>query len=206
MRPAEFSNAEPDSAHEALTHRLARAALDRDRRLGWRLLEQPARLRIVTIDALAAALARQAPLASGLGALPAFVDDAQGLYREGARAALAAASASDPHWQTFLAWLDNDAETATRLIAGMLAARDRWPAGLFADDRGALRADVERVLEAEARASLRVVRPRLLNGQPTHSRALIRRRTRTRYARLRTLARCRAQVRARRGARSPIGC
>src|SRR4051812_20169637 len=58
----------PASEHHVLTRRLARAALLRDAKMGWRLLEQPARLRIVTIDALAAALARQAPLAAGLGA------------------------------------------------------------------------------------------------------------------------------------------
>jgi len=100
----------PASEHHVLTRRLARAALLRDAQMGWRLLEQPARLRIVTIDALAAAVARQAPLGAGLGALPAFVDDAQALYRAAARAALASASATDAHWQTFLAWLDNNAE------------------------------------------------------------------------------------------------
>ncbi len=148
-------------AHAALTRRLAQAALAHDRRMGWRLLDQPARLRIVTIDALAAALARQAPLAAGLGALPAFVDDAQALYREAARGALAGAPANDPHWQTFLRWLDNDADDATRLIAEMLAARDRWPARMFDDDAEALRADMEAVLQQEARAAIGTVLARL---------------------------------------------
>jgi ATP-dependent helicase/nuclease subunit A len=144
-----------------VTRRLARAALARDRQRGWRLLEQPARLRIVTIDALAAALARQMPLAAGLGALPAFVDDAQALYVDAARAAVASASADDPHWRTFLGWLDNDAGTATRLVAGMLAGRERWPHHLFAEDAAALRADVEAVLAAEARAATRLVAARM---------------------------------------------
>ena len=159
------ANGGPDdgsgSAHEALTHGLARAALDRDRQMGWRLLEQPGRLRIVTIDALAAALARQAPLAAGLGALPHFDDDAYALHREAARSALAAASAHDPHWQTFLQWQDNDAASATRLIAQMLGGRDRWPARLFDEDAAALRADVEAVLQHEARAAIRRVRDRM---------------------------------------------
>jgi ATP-dependent exoDNAse (exonuclease V) beta subunit len=149
------------SGHDALTHRLARAALGHDRKMGWRLLEQPARLRIVTIDALAAGLARQAPLATGLGALPGFVDDGQALYREAARAALAAASATDAQWQTFLAWLDNNAETATRLVASMLAARDRWPAGLFVRNADELRREVETVLEREVRDALETVLARM---------------------------------------------
>ena len=147
----------PGTEHHALTQRLARAALANDRRRGWRLLEQPARLRIVTIDALAASLARQAPLAAGLGALPAFVDDASMLHRDAARLALAQASATDAKWQTFLAWLDNDAEAATRLIAAMLAARDRWPAHLFTGNPDALRRDVEAVLAHEARTTVETV-------------------------------------------------
>jgi ATP-dependent exoDNAse (exonuclease V) beta subunit len=161
QRAADPVDAGAGSEHEALTHRLARAALARDRRLGWHLLDQPARLRIVTIDALAASIARQAPLASGLGALPGFIDDAQALYREAARAALADAPATDPHWRTFLAWQDSDAETATRLIAAMLAARDRWPADLFTDDHARLRAAVERVLAAEAHEAIRLIDARM---------------------------------------------
>ncbi len=151
----------PASEHHVLTRRLARAALFRDAQMGWRLLEQPARLRIVTIDALAAALARQAPLGAGLGALPAFVDDAQALYRAAARAALASASATDAHWQTFLAWLDNNADTATRLIAGMLAARDRWPSDLLGEDPDALRREVEVVLARETRDATALVLARM---------------------------------------------
>ncbi|HSU43429.1 MAG TPA: UvrD-helicase domain-containing protein, partial [Casimicrobiaceae bacterium] len=117
----------PAGAHDTLTRALARRALDQDRAMRWRLLEQPGRLRVVTIDALAAALARQVPLAAGLGALPGFVDDAGALHLDAARAALAAAGAHDRDWQTFLQWQDNDAGAAARLVARMLAARERWP-------------------------------------------------------------------------------
>jgi ATP-dependent exoDNAse (exonuclease V) beta subunit len=153
--------AAPVDGHERRMRELAHAALERDRRMSWRLLEQPGRLRIVTIDALAAALARQAPLAAGLGALPGFVDDAQMLYRDAARAALAEAAADDPHWQTFLQWQDNDADNATRLIAELLATRDRWPARMFAEDPDALRADMEHALEQEIRDAIGIVRERL---------------------------------------------
>ena len=154
LREADDPYAPPPLAQHALVERrLAQAARAQDRRLGWRLAEQPQRLRIVTIDALAAAIARQAPIAAGLGALPGFVDDAQILYRDAARGALERAAADDPHWQTFLRWQDNDAEAATRLVAQMLAARDRWPSRMFDEDAGALRADVERALAREALAA-----------------------------------------------------
>ena len=151
----------PTDAHDTLTRALARRALDQDRAMGWRLLEQPGRLRVVTIDALAAALARQVPLAAGLGALPGFVDDARALHLDAARAALAAAGAHDRDWQTFLQWQDNDAGAATRLVAQMLAARERWPLPMLDGDPAALRAEVEAVLELEAQAAVAVVTERL---------------------------------------------
>jgi hypothetical protein len=74
---------------------------------------------------------------------------------------LAAAPAGDPHWQTFLKWLDNDAMTATRLIAQMLSARDRWPTHVYTDDPAALRVDVERALRWEISVAIRAVRERI---------------------------------------------
>ncbi|MGH9525496.1 MAG: UvrD-helicase domain-containing protein, partial [Terriglobales bacterium] len=46
--------------------RLAAAARARDQAQGWRLAENPARLRLQTIDSFALGLTAQAPLASGL--------------------------------------------------------------------------------------------------------------------------------------------
>ena len=60
------------SAHQERTRELALAALDADRRHGWQLVLHPARLAVFTIDALAAGLARQAPLATGLGGAPRY--------------------------------------------------------------------------------------------------------------------------------------
>ncbi|HJU21158.1 MAG TPA: UvrD-helicase domain-containing protein, partial [Casimicrobiaceae bacterium] len=162
-------------AHEARTRELARRALANDVANGWRLLEQPARLRIMTIDALAASIARQAPLSAGLGALPRFVDDASALYREAARAAIAEARVDDAHWRTFLAWQDNDAEAATRLLAQMLAERDRWPLRIFDENVDALRCEVEALLAREARDAIAIVAgllPRALaDALPGHAQA-----------------------------------
>src|SRR5437667_4987848 len=65
-----------DSSHARRTRELALAALDADRRHGWHLVAHPARLAVVTIDAFAAGLARQAPLATGMGGSPRFEEDA----------------------------------------------------------------------------------------------------------------------------------
>ena len=168
---------EPSSAHERVTLDLARRALAQDRRHGWKLTEHPARLRIETIDAYTTSLARAAPVATELGALPQFIDDATPLYRAAARAALAAAAPDDAAWRTFLQWIDNDARAAVELLAEMLAARDRWPVPLLRLPPQQLRAEMERVLAAEICASLRTLRalfPELLARDLTpHARAAL---------------------------------
>ena len=140
--------------HDMVTRGLARAALAQDRRHGWQLLANPTRLAIVTIDALAAAFARQAPITTGLGALPAFVDDASVHYREAVGSALASATPDDPHWRTFLLHVDNDAEAATELLAGMLGRRDQWRALPLGADAAQLRARLEHALRAEIESAL----------------------------------------------------
>src|SRR5690606_14631708 len=58
----------PQSAHKRATWELARAVRAADARREWRLMDHPARLRIQTIDALNAQLARRLPVLAGLGA------------------------------------------------------------------------------------------------------------------------------------------
>jgi ATP-dependent exoDNAse (exonuclease V) beta subunit len=141
-------------AHAVATRRLALAALAQDKLCEWQLLAQPSRLRMLTIDALAAALARQAPVTTGLGALPDFVDDATPLYLQAVRAALAAAGPDDPAWRRFLARLDNDADRAVALLASLLARRDQWLRLPFGAGRTDLRSQLERALRAEIDAAL----------------------------------------------------
>ncbi|HVO87373.1 MAG TPA: UvrD-helicase domain-containing protein [Casimicrobiaceae bacterium] len=155
---AQELSSQPSSAHDQRTADLARAALARDRELDWRLVEHPARLRIMTIDALAASIARQAPISAGLGALPAFVDDATPLYREAARNALGAAPGNSPHWRILMRWLDNDAEYVVKLLAGMLAARDRWGPTLLALDPASVRRELEQQLAHEIETALGEIR------------------------------------------------
>jgi hypothetical protein len=88
------------------------------------------RLRIETIDAFCASLARQLPVPAQFGVPPGIVEDAEALYREAASATLALLE--DDAWAgpigTLLAHLDNNVGTATTLLAAMLAApRARAP-------------------------------------------------------------------------------
>lgn len=132
--------------HALTTRRLALAARGRIEAEGWDVLEQPSRLRIVTIDALANSLARQAPMSSQLGAMPQVEEKARALYVEAVRGALAAAGASDLAWRRFLDWLDNDVDLASERLADMLEARDRWPAHFLGQSVESLRTSIEAAL------------------------------------------------------------
>ena len=62
-----------DSARQTIE--LAAAVLRRNAERGWELADNPARLRIQTIDALCARLTRQMPVLSRLGAQPETIEE-----------------------------------------------------------------------------------------------------------------------------------
>jgi ATP-dependent exoDNAse (exonuclease V) beta subunit len=131
----------PAAPHKRITFGLATAALARSAELGWRIETQPGRLRLTTIDALCAGLARQMPLLSRFGAQPAVADDARRHYEEAARRALdhleASGDESRDHADAVaaaLAHLDNDVARLARLLADMLARREQWRAIAELDD------------------------------------------------------------------------
>jgi ATP-dependent helicase/nuclease subunit A len=155
----------PASAHEELTLKLAAAALRRDLEAGWRLADNPAQLRIQTIDALCAGLTRQMPLLSQFGAQPETVEDASELHQEAARATMALVNTDDPvaaDVETVLAHLDNDVARTEALLADMLARRDQWLRQIVRGlDRDQLEAVLQNVRAAAVRRLQAAIPPQL---------------------------------------------
>jgi ATP-dependent exoDNAse (exonuclease V) beta subunit len=120
----------PGIEHEARTWDLARAALERNDALGWKLEETADRLRVQTIDALCASLTRQMPVLSRFGAQPESVEDASAMYIEAARNLLERLEyPDDPAADDvahFLEHVDNNGLRAQNLIVAMLESRDHW--------------------------------------------------------------------------------
>ena len=106
----------------------ALAAIDRDRRLAWRVLDQPERMKIQTIDAFALSLARRMPAGSRFGFDANFVEDAQAVYATAVDRLFERldGDASAPLLADFLALIDNDYHEARSLLTAMLARRDQW--------------------------------------------------------------------------------
>jgi ATP-dependent exoDNAse (exonuclease V) beta subunit len=164
---------EPSTAHQRVTFRLASAALRNDRRHGWGLVSNPGRLRVQTIDALCAAIARQMPWTSRLGAMPEVVEDAEQLYLEAAGRTLDLLETGDPAIanavETLLLHVEGDWRGAENLIARMLAQRDQCLRLLGAhSDMGLVRKTLENALSravSEALAAVRDQIPAALAGR-----------------------------------------
>ncbi len=108
----------------------ARKALAQDEARGWRLLEQPQRLNIQTIDSLCMRIAHEQPLLARMGGHLQPQEDTRALYDEAARRTLANLGSTRDEIHSalmhLLALRDNNLPDAQRLIAEMLAKRDQW--------------------------------------------------------------------------------
>ena len=118
----------PDKPHKQVTYQLSLQALRHAEMQHWRLMENPGRLRIFTIDSLCAHLSRQMPLMSRFGAQPKVTEDAQILYTQAAAQTLGMLDDAihGKTVQTALRYFDNDATRLQTLMVSMLEKRDQW--------------------------------------------------------------------------------
>ncbi|TNE91147.1 MAG: DNA helicase UvrD, partial [Gammaproteobacteria bacterium] len=118
------------SEHQRVTLELARTALDRDKALGWQLLQTPNRLRILTIDGFCLNLARQLPADSGFGDQVEPLDNPLPHYRqviaELLLPALEQQSLLGTAVGTLLRHLDNDLNKLEQLLVELLQKREQW--------------------------------------------------------------------------------
>lgn len=124
----EAASAHPDAPpHRQVSLQLARRVLEQSQEHGWELPDNPARLRIITIDALGSWLAVSSPVSSGGGALGNLRADAKPLYEQAAKTLLRdGIRQGDRDVEILLRHLDGEGQQFTELIAGMLAKREQW--------------------------------------------------------------------------------
>jgi ATP-dependent helicase/nuclease subunit A len=140
---------------------LAVAAYARSQEKEWNLLEQPASLRISTIDSFCRDLAIQQPLLSGLGGSLTVAEHPEELYKKTAQQTMAQIDDGPEDLRdaisTLLFWRDNSWHELESELVRMLAKRDRWMQGFVFDagvDDTVLRGSLERPF---ARAAAKAV-------------------------------------------------
>ncbi|MCZ7555332.1 MAG: UvrD-helicase domain-containing protein [Bacteroidia bacterium] len=156
---------DPESVppHRRVTRTLADAALKRDAVFGWNLERHPARMRIMTIDALNGWLARQLPWRSGLGGQMSVGDHPEDLHLEAARRVLNEEH-RDPRFreqlERLLVHLDNRYSDIETRIASLLGVREQWRKVLGdggAVARETLEAGLRRIVEEHLAALVSVM-------------------------------------------------
>lgn len=143
--------------HERQSLELARAVLATSAALGWKVLENPARLQIRTLDSFCETVAQRAPFKGLLGGAVEVTEDSQPLYELAARRVLehlADPGARGDAVAALLTHLDNNVRDARNLVAAMLARRDQWLHFLGRSD--AFNASQQHTLKSRLEAALRL--------------------------------------------------
>lgn len=125
---------EPKSEHERLTRELARHVLVRDEEKNWKLLLNPNRLRIQTIDAFCQSLIRKLPVAAGASAYLETRENASGLYRAAVQDLFRELKNDGPLAQslgTLLRHMDNNLGRVESLLMQLLEQRSQWLGPLY---------------------------------------------------------------------------
>ncbi len=123
LDPAYFSDEEHEQAP------LIKARAVQDKVAAWRLMENPHRLLIRTIDSFNHYLARTMPVASALGPVPTPADNSKALYRQAARNVLAQIEGQDEivrDLYRLLEWRDHRSQDIEDILASLLGKRDQW--------------------------------------------------------------------------------
>lgn len=140
---------EPQDPHAHRTWQLAQKVLQRDRELQWNLLQSPQRLRVQTIDSLCRSITKQLPLASGIGAQPDTLEDADQAYRLAVRELFKLLEQESPlrdELTRLLRHLDNNLQSVENLLISLLAKREQWLGVLLQARHEDAREYLERVL------------------------------------------------------------
>ncbi|HEY6645457.1 UvrD-helicase domain-containing protein [Povalibacter sp.] len=141
----------PESAHKRATWELARAVRQADVRYGWQLMEHPARLRLQTIDALNASLARRLPMLAGTGASIEPTSDPDPLYEAAGRRLierLGDGSGASQQLELLIVHLGNRVDRLIAMLGEVLRKRDQWLRPVV-EARASI--DLREVLEATLR-------------------------------------------------------
>ncbi|MGQ3892423.1 UvrD-helicase domain-containing protein [Legionella sp. CNM-4043-24] len=122
------------SEHQKLTNEYAGLALQNASEQGWQLLNQPSRLKIITIDSLCQSLTQAVPLPEQQTPYAQITESAQSLYESAVRACLTDALQQPPLQQPvqdLLQHLDNRQDKLLDLLTQLLASREQWLAPVF---------------------------------------------------------------------------
>ncbi|WP_454783158.1 UvrD-helicase domain-containing protein [Legionella sp. WA2022007384] len=127
-------NKKAKTPHQQKTLDFAHAALQRDASFQWDLLQQPNRLKIITIDSLCQSINQSIPLLEKQISYSQITEKAESHYLNASRCCIQFALTS-PEYQnaikTLLLHVDNRQDRLLELFTVLLSQRDQWITPLF---------------------------------------------------------------------------
>jgi ATP-dependent exoDNAse (exonuclease V) beta subunit len=166
----------PEEPHKRISWDLARQVVARDRELGWKILENPERLEIRTVDSFCEKIASRTPLLAGLGQSPAIAADFDPLYLDAAQRTLLTLGDDNAENRAAIAHVlrdqDNSFDRVQRLLVELLKRRDQWLRLIGGSlqhtpaEQQEIRARLESSLQDAIRYELRCIRETILSEVP----------------------------------------
>lgn len=144
---------EPTEPHKKTTWKLAQQALQHDKKHQWDLLDNPNRLRILTLDGLASYLCKQLPVLSQSIANLDITADPSLLYQKSIHECIEFCinhKTLAKKLQVVLLHLDNKPQQLQQLLIQLLYKREQWLPHIlpYQDDSGTLKKHLESALNA----------------------------------------------------------
>lgn len=131
---AAATNQPAQNPHQQITLDLAKEALHRDQQYQWDLLQQPNRLKVITIDSLCQSINQAIPLLEQQIVYPKITEKPGTHYLNAAKDCIQSAI-DTPHYQpaikSLLLHVDNQQEHLQELFTTLLSQRDQWLSPLF---------------------------------------------------------------------------
>ena len=128
------SNKQANSPHQQMTLDFAKQALNRSEQYKWDLLQQPNRLKVITIDSLCQSINQAIPLLEKQIAYPQITDKPDNHYLNAARSCIQFATETAQYQEaikTLLLHVDNKQDRLLSLFKALLSQRDQWLSALF---------------------------------------------------------------------------
>lgn len=153
------SGVEPAEQFEKPLYMLGQLVLQRDALLGWNLIMNPSRLRIMTFDSYCAQLAGKMPIMSGLGG-GATTDDPTLVYRSAILETLGSVNderipeALREALEAVLSFARNQFEVLVPMFANLLMKRDQWVGELMNINGAELSEALATLVQQETAAAL----------------------------------------------------
>lgn len=133
LRMAIEPTVKTNDPYQQQTVDIAKKVIKRDRELGWGLLENPARIKVQTIDALCANIISKFPVTIKYGVAPSILEDATKIYQE-AVTNFITDYCEDEDFIKISQRYDYDVNVISSMLTKLLSYREQWLPILYTAD------------------------------------------------------------------------